>query len=321
MIIAKTPLRIPMAGGLTDLKQYAARFGGVTVSSSIDQFTYATLKKNANDQLRLNYQDVRETVTDVDDVRNDLIREALKLTGLHNEPLELSVMVDLAGESGLGTSGSICVSLLHAMHVYKGETVNRQQLLEEASQIEVEILEGASGYHDPSICAVGGLKLFEYDGATATHREIAATPETRQAFSDSMLFFYGGRHAKSKPSLALLDSHMDDALDVLHEIKAIGYQLEDAFGAGDMALIAKIFGEQQRLKEQLPGKFTDDYVADIVERVRQTGAYAQLPGGKISAFVMVCCPDGQHDRVRQVLRDHTEVTFNLETAGTQVAQI
>lgn len=321
MIIAKTPLRIPMAGGLTDLKQYAARFGGVTVSSTIDQFTYVTLKKHTGDQIRVSYQDVRETVSDVDDVRNDLIREALKLTGLHLEPLELSVMVDLAGESGLGTSGSICVTLLHAMHAYKGEDVSRQQLLEEASRIEVEILEGASGYHDPSICAVGGLNLFEYDGSNITHREINATPETKQAFADSMLFFYGGRHAKSKPSLALLDSHMDEALDILHEIKAIGYQLEDAFVSGDLASIARIFGEQQLLKQQLPGKFTDAYVADTVERVRQTGAYPQLPGGKISAFVMVCCPDGQHDAVRQVLHDHTEVTFNLETSGTQVVQI
>jgi D-glycero-alpha-D-manno-heptose-7-phosphate kinase len=321
MIVAKTPLRIPIAGGLTDLKHYAAKFGGVTVSSTIDKYIYVMLKENLGGYFRLRYQDVGEKVSEVAHIKNDLIREAVKLTGLEDQPLDLVIMADLAGESGLGTSGAVCVTLLNAMHAFKGEDVSKQQLLEEASRIEVEILEGASGYHDPSICALGGLKLIEYKGYKVSARDIDTLQATKRAFEQSMLYFYGGRHAKSKPSLALLSSHMDEALEVLHQIKSIGYELEDAFREGNLQRIAEIMGEQQQLKQQLPGKFSDDYVNDIVKRVRETGAYAQLPGGKISAFVMVCCPNGQHNAVREALKDLNEMTFHLEAEGTRVSEI
>lgn len=317
MIITKTPLRIPMAGGLTDLKPYAEQFGGVTVSSSIDKYVYVNLKNNLGGYFRLKYQDVQEKVYDVEHIKHDLIREAVKLTGLQDNPLDIVIMSDLAGESGLGTSGSVTVSLLHAMYTFKGQFVSQQQLLEEASHIEVDILEGASGYHDPSICALGGLKLIEYHGNKIEARAVQASPETRQAFEDSMLYFYGGRHHKSKPSLDLLTSQMDKAIPTLHKIKSIGFELEKAFEKGNLQRIAEIMGEMQDYKQQLPGKFLDDYVVDITKRVRDVGAYAQLPGGKISAFVMVCCPDGQHDEVRKALPELSEISLKLEHEGSK----
>ena len=321
MIIAKTPLRIPFAGGLTDLKDYAAEFGGVTVSSTVDKYIYVMLKENLGGYFRLKYTDVQEKAAEVNHIKNDLIREAIKLTGLQDEPLDIVIMADLAGESGLGTSGAVTVSLLHAMHAYRGEHVTRGQLLNEASQIEVEILGGASGYHDPSICALGGLKRLEYQGASVSAHDITLTPADQATFQDSLLFFYGGRHNKSKPSLALLSSHMTDATDTLHDIKALGYTLETAFNNFNLNKVAWCIGEMQRLKQLLPGIFYDDYVEDVVARVRSTGAYAQLPGGKISAFVIVCCPDAQHDQVRDLMTDHTEVQLRLEPEGTQVIEI
>ena len=321
MIIAKTPLRIPFAGGLTDLKDYAAQFGGVTVSSTVDKHIYVMIKENLGGYFRLKYTDVQEKASRVEHIKNDLIREAIKLTQLQDEPLDIVIMADLAGESGLGTSGAVTVSLLNALHAYRGEHVTRGQLLNEASRIEVEILGGASGYHDPSICALGGLKRLEYDGPRVSAHDITLTPETRAIFQDSLLFFYGGRHNKSKPSLALLSSHMDDATDTLHEIKALGYLLEKAFDTFDLQKVAWCIGEMQRLKQLLPGIFFDDYVEDVVARIRATGAYAQLPGGKISAFVIVCCPDNQQAQVREVMKDHTEVELRLEPEGTQVIEI
>mgnify|MGYP000096835070 CR=1 FL=1 len=322
MIVSKTPLRIPFAGGLTDLKHYAAKFGGVTVSATIDKYVYVALKENLGGYFRLKYTDVQEKVGEMEHIKHDLIREAVRLTGLQDKPLDLVVMADLAGESGLGTSGAVTVGLLHAMHAYKGEAVTRQQLFEEASHIEVEVLGGASGYHDPSICALGGLKLLEYHGPQVSPRDIKLTPETKAAFETSLLFFYGGRHHRSKPSLALLSSHMEAAHEELHAIRRLGYDLEAAFGDGNLQQIAEIIGEMQRLKQKLPGNFEDDYVQDVVARVRETGAYAQLPGGKISAFVIVCCPNGQQDAVRQALsEDHKEVSLKLETGGTVVTEI
>lgn len=329
MIIAKTPLRIPLAGGLTDLKPYALRFGGVTVSSSIDKYVYVFLKENLGGYFRLRYQDVQEKVFQAGHIKHDLIREAIKFTDLEDEPLDIVIMADLAGESGLGTSGAVTVSLLHALHAYRGKTPSKQQLLQEAAHIEVDILGGASGYHDPSICALGGLKRLDYQPDTEnpssapliSAKDIALSPTTREAFAGSLLFFYGGQHHQSKPSLALLSSHLDDALDTLHAIKELGYELEHAFETGDLMGIARCIGEMQRLKQQLPGNFEDDYVTSIVQRVREVGAYAQLPGGKISAFVIVCCPHAQQDKVRKALSDLKEIKIGLETGGAQVMRV
>jgi len=148
-------------------------------------------------------------------------------------------------------------------------------------------------------------------------RELAMSDATRQAFWGSLLFFYSGRHARTKPSLDLLSSRLPDAIPVLHELKRIAYELERAFAADDVVRVAEIIGEQQALKQQLPGKFVDDYVLDVTRRAREVGAYAQLPGGKISAFVIVACPEGQHQAVRAALADLEEVRLALEPEGTR----
>ena len=336
MIVAKTPLRLPLAGGLTDLKSYASAYGGVTMSMTIDKYVYVILKESLDGYFDLKYTNVHEKVLNPQRIRNDLIREALLLTGLEHTPVHIVVMTDLAGESGLGTSGAVCVSLLNAMYSFLGERKSKQFLLEQAAHIEVNILEGASGYHDPSICALGGIKRIEYtmehrtsdaskrsqaERCTITAHDVVMSPDVRSAFEESLLFFYGGHHAKSKPSLNLLESHMDKGVEHLHQIKAIAYELEHHFAQGDLGNIARIIGEQQRLKMSLPGKFIDDYVRNITKEVGGLGAYAQLPGGKISAFVIVCCPDGQQAAVRELLADHEEVAIRLEDEGASVIEV
>ncbi len=316
MIIAKTPLRIPLAGGLTDIKPYATQFGGVTVSCTIDKYAYVVLKESHQGYFDLRYQDVHERLHDGIQVRNDLIREAFVLTGPTATPLELTITIDLASESGLGSSGTITVALLHAMHLFKGESVTAEQLYREAAHIEVDVLEGASGYHDPTICALGGLKLIEYTGSHVHARDLEMSVRTRTDFETSLLFFYSGRHARSKPSLALLSSHLGEALTTLHDIKRLGYHLEKAFAEGDLTTIGTIIGEQQSLKERLPGDFSDPYVRDITARVRVCGGFAQLPGGKISAFVIVYAPPERHADVRNAVSDLEEVAISTESKGS-----
>ncbi len=320
-VAAKTPLRIPLAGGLTDLRPYAAAHGGVTVSATIDKYVYVALKPNIREVFDLKYQDVHVRPRTIDEISNDLVRETLRLSGSDDTPVELAVMTDLAGESGLGSSGAVTVTLLHALHRLHGREPDAAQLASEAARIEVDILGGASGYHDPTICAYGGLRLIEYDGEGGHPRDLAVAPATLEAFEDSLLLFYSGHHARSKPSLDLLTSHLDEARDRLHEIKALGYALGEAFEAGDLGRIASAIGTMQELKQTLPGSFVDDYVRDVTARVRATGATAQLPGGKISAFVLVCCPDGQHAAVREALSDLREVDFRLEPHGARAVTL
>jgi D-glycero-alpha-D-manno-heptose-7-phosphate kinase len=319
--MTKTPFRVPFAGGLTDLKAYAHEHGGVTVSATIDKYLYVGLKPNVDGYINLKYMDVHEKVSAIDDVRHPLAREAMRLLGLDSEALDIYIMTDLNSESGLGSSGAVAVGLLHAMHAHLGETVTREQLLDEAAHIEVDILQGASGYHDPSICALGGLRLIEYNQTGVTHRAITLDNGFREQFHEMLLFLYGGVHRKSKPSLDLLNAGIREARPILDDMKVTAYEIEQAFRDGNLPEIGRLIHRQQELKQQLPGQFEDDYVKDVVSRVRKHGAFCQLPGGKIGAFVMVVCPDGQQDAIRQEFADMREVSFGFDFAGTQLHEV
>jgi D-glycero-alpha-D-manno-heptose-7-phosphate kinase len=321
MIVAKTPLRIPLAGGLSDLAPYAERFGGETVSVTIDKHVYVTVKDDLDGRWDVRYRDSHERTARARELRHDLLRESLELLGLRDRPIDVDFRVDLAGESGLGTSGALTVSVLHALHRLRGDAPDAWTLLHEAARVEVEMLAGASGFHDPAICALGGLRHLGYDGTSVRDLELRPAPGTREAFDDALLLFYSGRHAKSKPSLDLLTSHLDEALPVLHDIRALAGELAGAFTAGDLAGVAHAVAEQQRLKQRLPGRFVDAEVEEVVARVAATGAAAQLPGGKISAFVLVVCPDGQQAAVREALADLREVPVRTTDEGTRALAI
>lgn len=321
MIVATTPLRLPLGGGLTDLKAYAERFGGVTVSSTIGVATYVSVLPSIDGRFEVHYAGGFETATRIDEVRHDLVREALRAAGLEATPLRLALWVDVAGESGLGTSGSLTVGLLHALASFRGERPSPEHLAEVAAHIEVEVLRGASGYHDPHVCARGGLLRLDYEGARVRARRIELPPRGREDLQRSLLLFASGRQARTKPSLDLLSAQFEQAVPVLHDVKALALTLEAALEAGDLAEVARCIGAKQRLKMRLPGHFSDAFVEDVVARVEATGASAQVPGGKISGYVLVCCPNGEHEAVRRALADLREVPLALGREGTRVVSV
>ena len=321
MIVATTPLRIPLGGGLTDLRAYAARYGGVTVSATIDAAAYVTVLAAHEARYEVHYAGAFETASRLDELRHDLVREALRAAGMERTFVRVAVWLDVAGESGLGASGAITVALLQAFATFRGEVRDAPSLADDAARIEVEVLGGASGYHDPHVCARGGLLRLDYDGPRVSAREVTMTTAHREAFERSLMLFASGRQARTKPSLDLLSDQFERAVPLLHEIKAVAVELEAALVAGDLARVAWCIGEKQALKQRLPGHFVDAFVEDVTARVRATGAAAQVPGGKISGYVLVCCPDAQHDAVRAALPELREVPFALTHQGARAVRI
>ena len=317
MIVSTTPLRVPLGGGLTDLRAYAERFGGVTVSSTIGSSTFVSVLPGVDGRFEVHYAGGFETATRVGEIRHDLVREALHASGMADTPVRVALWVDVAGESGLGTSGAITVGLLQALSTYRGEHLPPERVAEMAARIEVEVLEGASGYHDPHVCARGGLLRLDYDGAIVRARRIELSAQARDDLERSLLLFASGRQARTKPSLDLLSAQFDQAVPVLHDIKALAIELEAALERGDLPEVARCIGAKQHLKMRLPGHFSDAFVEDVIDRVEATGASAQVPGGKISGYVLACCPAGQHDVVRRALRDLREVPLTLGQLGTR----
>ncbi len=316
MIVARAPLRIPFAGGLTDLSEYAERFGGVTISATIAPAAWVTMLPSVDGAFEVHSPGAVERAARLDELKNDLVREALRAVDPEHPPVRLSVWLDVGSGSGVGSSGAITVALVHAAHSFRGAAPGAATIGAQAAHVEVVALAGASGYHDANISARGGLQRLDYRGAQVTARAVAMSAEARAEFESSLLLFATGWHAPTKPSLQTLSANLEGALPVLHDVKANASELERALTAGDLAGAARCIDEQQRLKQLLPGNFEDERVVELTARVRRFGAAAQLPGGKISGYLLVCCPDGQQEAVRAALTDLREVPLTLTEEGS-----
>ncbi len=321
MIVARAPLRVPLAGGLTDLKPYADEHGGLTVSATIDQAARVTWLPSLDGHFEVVAEGRVEVVRSVGEVRHDLVRTALASVDPDHPPVRLGVWLDVEGNSGLGASGAICTALVHAALAARGEQVEPARLGAWAARLEVDELGGASGYHDANISARGGLRCLAYAGESVTDVPLELSEERLATVFGSLLLFATSRRGATRPSLGALLARFDQALPLLHDIKAVALELTSALRAGDLVRVAWCVGEQQRLKQRLPGDFVDDWVRSLVARVNRVGASAQLPGGKIGGFVLVCCPDGQASAVRAALAELRELPLAFTSEGSTVQSV
>src|SRR5262245_36478326 len=161
MIITRSPLRISLGGGGTDLPSYYRQYGGFLIAAAIDKYVHITVHQTFVPELILKYSNL-ERVPDVAAVEHPLIREALRLVGLDGRYLEITSMADLPGGTGLGSSGSFTTALLRALHVYKKDPVSAKDLAEQACAIEIERLGDPVGKQDQYIAAFGGLTCFHF---------------------------------------------------------------------------------------------------------------------------------------------------------------
>lgn len=321
MIIARAPLRIPFAGGLTDVKQYAARFGGATISSTVQLGTWVTMLPSVDGSFEVHTPSGVERAASLDGIENEVVRESLRMVNPDHPPVRLSVWLDVLTGSGVGSSGAMAVALVRAADAFNGGgEMSIEEVASAAAHVEVEVLEGASGYHDAHISARGGLLRMDYQGSKVIAQRISMTPEARAAFENSLMLFETGWRASTKSSLRTMTSNLAAALPVLHDMKQLVDQLEPALVSGDLAATAWCIAEQQRLKQLLPGNFVDERVTDVVGRMQRLGVAGQLPGGKISGYLIVCCPDGQQQHVRDALPDLKEVPLALTSAGATMAK-
>lgn len=181
MIIVQTPLRVSFFGGGTDFPGYYMENGGAVLSSTIDKYIFVTIKKRFDDMLRVGYTQT-ELVESIEDIKHDLIREALKRTGIQ-KGVEITTMGDIPSEgSGLGSSSTVTVGALQAMYTYLGEIVPAEQLAREACQIEIESLGKPIGVQDQYIAAYGGMRFLEFntDGSVCATRIRLSDSSIRQ---------------------------------------------------------------------------------------------------------------------------------------------
>src|SRR5262245_4823637 len=238
MIITRSPLRISLGGGGTDLPSYYRQHTGFLVAAAIDKYVCITLHHTFVPELIVKYSRL-ERVHTVDEVQHPIIREALKLTAVDPSGLEITSMADIPAGTGLGSSGSFTTALLKALHAHKKNLIHPRELAEQACHIELDRLREPIGKQDQYIAAFGGLTCFQFlpDGRVEAW-PLRVSRETLYNLEDNLLLFFTGYSRSASSILKEQDdrSRQDDAAMTanLHFVKELGYQSKEALEAGDL---------------------------------------------------------------------------------------
>lgn len=324
MIVTRTPLRIPLGGGGTDLPSYYREYGGFLVSAAINKFVYITVHRQFEKTIRISYSRT-ENVSCVEEIEHPIVREALKFTGL-GPGLEIVSLADLPSNTGLGSSGAFTVGLLQALHAFKRESVSAQQLAEEAFHIEAEIVGDPVGKQDQYIAAYGRVTKFEID-ADGTVR---ATPLNlredvlEQLENDTMLFYTGLKRNASdvlNSQKQNLQQHEVGVAESLHEIKAIGYKIAAALEEGNLASFGRLLDMHWQAKKRTSGLISTTEVNGWYDLAMSTGVLGgKLMGAGGGGFLMFYCPNAYRTALRQAMVEAglTEMRFAFDQVGSTV---
>jgi len=318
MIIVQTPLRVSFFGGGTDFEGfYLQNGGGQVLSTAIDKYTYVLVKKRIDDTIYLHYSQ-KEAVENVNDLKHELVRESMKLAGVE-KGVEISTFIDVREGTGLGSSSSITVGLLHALYTYKGELKTAKTLADQACQIEINVLGKPMGRQDQYIAAYGDMRQINFNRREISVEGIGLSDESRMKLSERLMLFFTNRTRKAEDILTEQKANIADRAHVLKEMKGLASQAKGALLAGEFDDFGAMLDKSWQMKKQLASKVSDKELDDMYKTARDNGAL----GGKITGaggggFLLVYCPNGKKDDVRSALRGQMEIPFQFERDGSKV---
>lgn len=325
MIISRTPLRVSFVGGGTDLPDFSERHGGAVVSTAVDKWIHVIVARRFEGDVRVSYSET-EIVPSAADVQHELVREALRMTGLPRG-LDVVTLADVPSRgTGLGSSSAVTVGLLNALYAFQGIYKPPLRLAEEACEIELSILGKPIGRQDQYATAVGGLNLIEFvaNGGGVRVEPIVTPPATLAALHRSLLMFFTGRQRSADGVLAEQTKAAEDGSSVptLERMRDLAYELRDLLGAGDAEPVGPLLHRNWELKRTLPGGVSDAEIDGYYERAMEAGATGgKLLGAGGGGFLLMFAAPAQQPAVRAALSDLREVAVQFAARGTQIEMI
>lgn len=325
MIIVRSPLRISLGGGGTDLPSYYREHGGFLIAAAIDKYVYITLHRTFGKDVIIKYSKL-ERVSSLNEIEHPIIREALRYTDIPVSRLEIASMADIPAGTGLGSSGSFTTALLKALYTLKKDIIHPRELAEAACHIELDILKEPIGKQDQYIAAAGGITCFQFmrdDQVDMVPLNISQ--ETLFELEDNLLLFFTGYSRSASKILQEQDSKSreqnEDMIANLHFVKDLGLKSKVALEQGDLHSFAELMNVHWEYKKQRSQNMSNTNIDEWYTLACKNGAL----GGKVigaggGGFLMFYAED--KPKLRHVMRQAglEEVRFRFDFSGTEVVQ-
>jgi len=323
MIITRSPLRITLGGGGTDLPSYYREHGGFVIGGAIDKYVYITLHRTFVPHLIIKYAKT-ERVTALEDIQHPIIREALRLTEVAIGSLELTSMADIPAGTGLGSSGSFTTGLLKALHTFKKNLIHPEELAEQACRIEIDILGEPVGKQDQYVSAYGGVACFRFlPNGRVEAEPLKTDPDTLSTLEDNLVLFFTGYSRAASEILRDQDdrskSRDTTMLDELHFVKDLGLKSRDALEQGDLGRFAELLNVHWEHKRRRSRGMSNSQIDDWYALAMRHGALGgKLIGAGGGGFLMFYAEDKVHLRRAMRQAGLPEVRFRFDFEGTKI---
>jgi len=323
MIIARSPLRITLGGGGTDLPSYYRDHEGFLVSAAIDKYVYVNVMRPFTEGIYLKYSQL-EQVERIADVKHPIVREALEMLDFKTPQIEITTLADIPAGTGLGSSGSFTTALLKALYTHRKRHLHQEDLAELACHIEIDRLGEPVGKQDQYIAAVGGVTCFTFHKNDAVTAEpLGISMETMFDLEDNLLLFFTGfsRSASGILKDQNVKSQQNDAdmLNNLHYVKDLGYRSRDALVEGNTKIFGELMHEHWEHKKRRSGGMSNKKIDEWYELGMKNGAVGgKLVGAGGGGFLMFMAND--RNKLRQAMANAglEEVRFKFDFEGTKV---
>jgi D-glycero-alpha-D-manno-heptose-7-phosphate kinase len=321
VIISRTPFRVSLAGGGSDLAEYYRRRRGRVVTMAINHYMYVTVHRRFDAGIRVSYTRT-EMVDHLDDLQHNLVRECLRMTGL-TKGIEVTTIADLPAGIGLGSSSSLTVGLLNGLFALKGEWHSPADLARRACQIEIDILGHPIGKQDQYIAAHGGFCEIDFleDDSVVLH-PLVCPCERRDRLVRQLMLFYTG--VSRDASLVLQEARqrlVDRPDSPVDGIVDLARAMRETIFAGTIAEVGPLLDRSWALKKQMASNVSNHQLDALYARARAAGA----TGGKVSGAgaggcLLLFVPDDSQAAVRHAMQEAhlKEVVFSLEPEGSRI---
>jgi D-glycero-alpha-D-manno-heptose-7-phosphate kinase len=321
MIITRTPFRISFVGGGSDMEAFYARYPGAVLSTSINKYMYISSHKFFfRDQIRVKYSET-ETVNHLDELNHPLLRETMRKTGVTGG-IEISSIADIPSGTGMGSSSSFTVGLLHCLYAVNRQYVTHEQLAREACEIEIDIVGEPIGKQDQYAGAFGGLNVihFNSDGSVLVE-PVYIKNEIYSALQENLVMFYTGNQRKASDILSeqKRNASRDEQFGILKSMVSLVFDLRDCLFSENLASFGPILHENWILKQKLASQISNSGINEIYEAGLRAGATGgNLLGAGGGGFMLFYCEKKNQGRLIESLKPLEHFEFCFEREGSKL---